>query len=544
MIALLADWWINRAALNPDGVSYLDMAAHSIRNGRIELINGYWSPLYPFFLTFVTTRRSVASPEFLPLAHAINLVVALIALALFLPLLRPARRRGDAAGDVAPVRLAVGASAFAFLVIQGIDLWLLTPDMLVLLAVLGAAACCLGIERRQVSWRAAVGLGAVLGVGYWAKGMLLPLGAAFLLLMFLFPPRAERARTKVALAAIVFAVVAAPLVAMVSLRVGRPTMGTVGPLNYAWEIDGVTPFSGWLGDSTSRFGRPVHPPRVVTRTPLTLEFATPVAATFPLWYDPSYWYAGVRPRFNRHGQVAAIGQSLSDLGGIALDAWPILVALVLLVVSTRAGPPTATRAPALLALWGAIAVAAYLLIHVESRYLAGFAAIEMISFWWWLSRRRATAATAGMAAIGAVLMLGAVAGQVWPERWKASPSYRAADAVAADTLRELGVPPGARVAVVGDAFEEFPAFLAGATIVADVVDSTAYWNLPPAGRDPLHRQLARLGVRGLLARNLPLADTLTGWHLVPRADSDNFAILPFTRATGPANELPHAPEHR
>ncbi len=32
--------------------------------------------------------------------------------------------------------------------------------------------------------------------------------------------------------------------------------------------------------------------------PELLEFAEPVSGTFPLWYDPAYWYAGVKAKFD------------------------------------------------------------------------------------------------------------------------------------------------------------------------------------------------------------------------------------------------------
>src|ERR1039458_10094234 len=39
--------WANRHSMNPDGLSYLDMASRSLRDGPQNLVNGYWSPLYP-----------------------------------------------------------------------------------------------------------------------------------------------------------------------------------------------------------------------------------------------------------------------------------------------------------------------------------------------------------------------------------------------------------------------------------------------------------------------------------------------------------------
>src|SRR5258708_5884113 len=39
--------WDFRFEMNPDGISYLDMAEAFLRDGYSGLVNGYWSPLYP-----------------------------------------------------------------------------------------------------------------------------------------------------------------------------------------------------------------------------------------------------------------------------------------------------------------------------------------------------------------------------------------------------------------------------------------------------------------------------------------------------------------
>jgi hypothetical protein len=37
----------DRDTMNPDGMSYVDMASNAVRNGPAQLINSYWSPGYP-----------------------------------------------------------------------------------------------------------------------------------------------------------------------------------------------------------------------------------------------------------------------------------------------------------------------------------------------------------------------------------------------------------------------------------------------------------------------------------------------------------------
>src|SRR5260221_10229953 len=42
--------WVTRFAMNPDGVSYLDIGDGFWRGDLRLLLNGYWSPLYAFLL--------------------------------------------------------------------------------------------------------------------------------------------------------------------------------------------------------------------------------------------------------------------------------------------------------------------------------------------------------------------------------------------------------------------------------------------------------------------------------------------------------------
>ena len=50
VIAAAVDLWGSRYNLNPDGISYIEMARHALAGGPHELINGLWSPGYPSLL--------------------------------------------------------------------------------------------------------------------------------------------------------------------------------------------------------------------------------------------------------------------------------------------------------------------------------------------------------------------------------------------------------------------------------------------------------------------------------------------------------------
>jgi hypothetical protein len=367
----------------------------------------------------------------------------------------------------------------------------------------------------------------VLGVGYWIKGILLPLGLLLLVLLFLFPLRSDRPRVKVAVAGLVFALATLPLAIMVSAKVGRPTVGEVGRLNYAWEIDAVTPFVGWLGDSTRRSGMPMHPPHVLQRQPLTLEFATPVRATYPLWYDPAYWYAGVKPHFDLRGHWRALRQGLSDLGLALLDQLALVASMLALGFATtaRAESRGRDRTPLVLGLWSLAAAMVYASVHVEPRYLAGFFLTGVIAWWAWLSRRGSRPALPWVMAAATIAVALSLVRYLQLNTGGFDPAYRPDYLVDAAQLDSAGLRPGDPVGVVGDAFEQYAAFVARTPITAQVMDSTGFWDLAPAARSELQERLARAGVKALLANNVDSAMQAEGWRMVNHADSSNLGIL-------------------
>lgn len=526
IVAGVVDAWGTRYDLNPDGLSYLEMAQHAVANGRIELISGYWSPGYPVLLLPIVRHVAVTAQGYVPALHVVNLLLYLLSLPLFVLLVRRMGLACEAPpGLLRAATTLLGASAFALIALQGIGLGLLSPDAAVLLTVLVIALCCLGLERIDQSWRWAGALGVALGVGYWIKAIVLPIGVILLVLLWLMPPATERVRVKLALATLIFAAVSAPLIVMVSQRVGHASTGEVGRLNYAWEVDGVTPFAGWLGDATGRDGAPIHPPRVLDRDPLTLEFATPVRATYPLWYDPSYWYAGVRAHFDAAGQWQALRRGEYELRQVLGQQWALIAGLLLLWCATRKrAHARASRMPLVIAVWALASTGVYVAVHVESRYLAGFFALAVASALGALARRVPRRWLGWVIPLTAIGMFVSVIVELVQTTGGFAVDYRPDYAIAADTLRQLGVRPGDRVAVIGDGFEQYAVFAAHATIAAQVMDSTAYWQLTPTGRAAVNQRLASVGAKALLANDVDPTVADSAWHLLVRADSTNVGM--------------------
>src|SRR5439155_16482912 len=125
----------------------------------------------------------------------------------------------------------------------------------------------------------------------------------------------------------------APFILAISTKAGGPTFGTSSQLNYAWFVHGKPPFVHL--PSTDDVPGLRHTPRRLLAEPPTFAFDKPSVGTFPLWFDPTYWYAGTKASIDLRGQARALRRNgtlylhmLRPLTGPALlIAFALLVAL-------------------------------------------------------------------------------------------------------------------------------------------------------------------------------------------------------------------------
>jgi hypothetical protein len=69
--------WVYRNDLNPDSISYIEMAEASMRSGLHALVSGYWSPLYPALLSLGFRILHPSMYWEFTVVHLVNFVVYL-----------------------------------------------------------------------------------------------------------------------------------------------------------------------------------------------------------------------------------------------------------------------------------------------------------------------------------------------------------------------------------------------------------------------------------------------------------------------------------
>jgi len=300
----LTQIWACRYQMNPDSMDYLDIARDLATGHWAAIANGYWGTLNSLLLAPLFRFRLSPETE-LFLVHLGGIVILLFAFFSFRLLLNSLLdtthlyRDSEFRSPPEWALCALGYSLFLWSSLTMIGAAVIGPDLLVTAFIYLAASILLRL-RRETNPLSFAMFGLTLGVGYWAKAIMFPIGLLFLTLS-IFRVR----RWKPALFSLLaFAVAAAPLMLMLSLPRGRFTFGDSGKLNYSALVSPGGRVINWQGDPTAS-GVAKHPTRRLADLAI-YEFNGPIPGTYPPSYDPSYWNEGRRATFSLRSQLRAI----------------------------------------------------------------------------------------------------------------------------------------------------------------------------------------------------------------------------------------------
>lgn len=524
--------WVGRYSMNPDGVPYLDLGDALVRRDWAHAVNAYWSPLYGWILG-LTVGEIRPSPKWeFPLVHAVNFVIFVVALLCFRFFLgallrfchkRAAHRDAGSEGRVALPEWALvllGYAIFLWATLELVTIYDVSPDLSVLACVCLVGGMLLRL-RWNPGWRNFAVLGLLLGVGYWIKAVLFPLGIVTLILVYLWQRSSRTWRRGVAVAVLVFLGASAPLVLTLSAEKGRPTFGDSGRLNYAWAVSPRTFWRNWQGEVPGS-GTPVHPTRQLLQHPPVFEFDGPIPGTYPPWDDPSYWNEGLRWHFRLKEQAEVLATTLVSETRVLLRAQPgLVIAVVVLALLSGSAWLAGLSQLWLLIAWPVAAFAVYLPVHVEDRFLGGFVLVLFLSLLGAAQLRPADQRSAGYVAIAVFITMALGTADVTARYATqhfaipgSGPTSAWHDVVAAEELQKMGSQPGDKVAVIGDGTGAFWARLAKLRIVAEVMDanhgSTEFWGSSEEIRQKVYAAFASAGA-GLAVSSCP-SSKANGWQ--------------------------------
>lgn len=502
---------LGRNTFGPDPRSYMELARAILKHDWAMVVNAYWSALYPWLLAAALALFRPSLRWEFPVAHALSLPMYLACMAAFeffwATLLR--RRQTDAATrdfnatPILPAQMWIlGYSFFVWATIGDLVL-LVNPDLLVAACVLLSAGLLMRIEMEERSVHGLyIWLGLCLGVGYLTKAILFPMAFVFLGAMIYVSRRHMRKRYGyMALALLVFAGIATPQIALLSHAKGRLTFSDTGKLNLAW-FNYHLPYRNWQGLPAGT-GLPAHSTRQIFDRPAAYEFDGPLRASYPPWFDPSYWNEGMAPEFSFTAGVKHFCHEITVLGSLFVHPTAWIVGVLLILFGSRPRDTLSGIATyGYLIVLAAVAVSFYCLTNIQGRF---FVPWELLIWGAVLAGVRLRTASLmwsrGLVALMSFVMMAAMAHLVYGESLQRFPSDATPEYETAEGLQRVGLQKGERVAAIGFDNDIHWAYLDRFSVVGeiDTDDTCLFWSEPAAIQSTILEKFANAGAHAVVA---------------------------------------------
>ncbi len=526
--------WAARFWISPDGNNYLDVAGAYLRLDWTHAVNAYWSPLFSWLLAFCL---GLFRPSFRwesTLLHLLNFVALLLALRSFefflQAFLRARKTLGWNGGAEEPLSelgwWALGYGLFLSTSLYVLSVLATTPDMFVAVFTYLVAGLILRILAQGGGWMLFGALGFTLGCAYLTKAFYFPMTFVFLPTAWLATENPRKTLKQAVLGFAVFALVAAPWIAVLSHAKNRITFGDVGKLSFAMMIDRIPQPFFWQGEDAT--GTPKHPVRQLLSKPRLYEFATPVGGTYPPAYDISYWMEGVRPHFSLRGFLKILRQSAGTYFQVWLLQLEFGVALLFFLTLAYQKPEWKLRLSQQSYLWipPLIGCSAYAIVLVEHRYVAPFILILWIAaFSCVLSTQADISRRVALSLVlGVLLVTGLRIAKSMTSDFAAILSRQEnVNWQVAEGLHALGVHPGDKISCISLIPEVHWARLAGVKIVSEIPlgDGGIFWSAVPEEKRKVFEVFAATGAVAVVTKDPPVGDIKEGW--IPLGNTSLYA---------------------
>jgi hypothetical protein len=310
--------------------------------------------------------------------------------------------------------------------------------------------------------------------------------------------------------------VSAPWLFALSHQKHRFTFGDTGKLSYVMYINGIVKLPHWHGEDPLT-GVPLHTTRRIHEFPSVDEFATPIAGSYPPWYDASYWDEGAHPYFDPRAQWKGLQQTTAEYFRMVSAQRSLVVGFLVLLLFAGDKIFFLRAFFSLWTIWlPALATfAIYVPVHVETRFLGAavivmwtclFASIGLPQMKY--SPRLWRAVFLAVSIVLGVTVLKETGTDL--TRRSTNVSWQVAS-----ELQQLGLRSGDRVAVLGHGSNsEYWAHLAQVRIVADLPEESIsnFWDSGHQTQSAVLDAFAGTGAKFLVTRfALPVAQA-SAWR--------------------------------
>jgi len=513
LLALVQAWSSRHEISSLDGISYLELGRAYMRGDWEHAISAYWSPLYSWILGPVFSILNPSPDQEFFCAKVVNFVIFLPALFSFEWFFKQAflnsKKRQDEPALNDNIVMICGYAIFSYgaLIWNGVNVD--SPDLLSSVFMFLAAGILINMNQ-QTPLKTFFILGLVLAAGYLSKAVFFPFAFCIFIICFAVMKK-QSARVFGAVAA--FLLISAPYMCALSYQKERITFGDSGRLNYAWFVNPVfqSP-NNWQGGPPGS-GNPIHPTRQILQAPAVYEFASPVAGTYPPWFDPSYWWEGVTIGFDAQKQASVCLRNARFFGRhFLIILFCVLLFLIYEKKSFRATTDLFTNQwrvliPVVIGLGlyfvGIDLQWVYVPLHPSTRYIAGFLVLLFVAA---LMEFRSVASVRqnrlSIVVLVASIFVFGVTGLHVLKGVTESAGGSVSHWTVAQELQREGIHTGDKVAIIGDEDDHVIwAHLTGVRIVAQVPEVQTNAGISAADFQELSRVLRKFGVRAIVKRS-------------------------------------------
>jgi len=535
---------IKSQSMNADGIAYLDIGDAYFRADWANAINAVWSPLYSWLLGLVNFIFKPSMQWQFPTVHIVNLFIYLFALSCFEFMWTKVYNTNQQHTPLLlsePLWWSLGYLLFIWTSLSLIQIWSVTPDMLMAALVFIAASLFVQIRSGDEDHRLFLSLGLILGLGYLSKTFMFSVALVFLGLTWLVQKRSKTALGNSLLAIGTFLLVSLPFILLISNSKGKLTIGEAGTVTYVRHVIGI-PYPHWQGDAQLGI-TPTHLSNIIHESPRVYEFSEPISGTYPITTDPSYWYDGINVQLNARNLFRPLlASGLFYIKLFFQDQGMLVAAMIALYIIQEKSKVSFFEKVKRwsLVIPSIIAFGLYGLVLVSNRYIG----VWVLLFWTDILANipllKATDNKIWLNTLSSIAIFGLFINIILfnldgftrlnptlESSLGTSISSPASPLEVAQTLQGSGIKPDSNVGVIGYAFDSFWARLAHVKITAEMLeeDATEMWQGDTALRESVLQSFANAGTKAVIAEYVPADVSLPNWHQV---GNSNYFIYIFS----------------
>lgn len=507
--------WATKDSMYADGISYLDVGDAYFKGDFKSAINanGYWSPLYCLiqgFAYYIFNPSIDFHSLFVRLVNFVLYILAFLAFNFFFNelLKKIDNEKNELITFPKWAWISIGYLLFLWSSTNLIGLSMITPDMCVSGFIYLISGLILRIEQNKSNLFTYILIGLFLGLNFLTKAAMFPLGFIYLFTIFFI----KRNFLNTFIALIVFLAVSTPYIYELSKAKGHLTFSEVGKLNHSYRMNDT--YNCWM-EGLKGCEQVIHPAKRIFTEPNVYEFSKPISGSYPIWFDPTYWFDGLHAKFSLEKQLKILSKSFREYINLFLEMQGFLIAgFLILFINSNQKIKDIFRA------WYFIIpsvciIMTYTLISIEYRLVGGFIVLIWFSLFSSIKLPNTKESKKLLESVSIVLIIfllitsSASKDLITNGRISSCEMHRAV----AKHLLQLGLKEKDQIAVIGTDYGIYYARLAKVKIISElpIEEEKIFWASNADIKEEIFTKLRNLNAKFIISEKAPSNASKQGW---------------------------------